>query len=124
MTRRGNNEFIMSPLSRALKVFKFVQRNGGPRALALVALSAPKYAALYKRLLTDARVPGHAKIALLGAAGFAVSPLNIPNYIPVLGALDDIAIIALANGYFMKQIPSHVLAEHREAVGLNDPNLP
>lgn len=91
--------------------------------MARLASSAPRYLALYRRLLTDARVPTYAKAALLGAAGFAVSPLNIPNYIPVLGALDDLAIIGLANGFFLKQIPAAVLAEHRAAVGLTENDL-
>jgi uncharacterized membrane protein YkvA (DUF1232 family) len=113
----------MNPFSKAVKIVKFVRRHGGPKAVTLIALSAPKYLTLYRKLLMDQRVPKHAKIALLAAAGFAVSPLNIPNYIPVLGAMDDLAIIALANGYFMRQIPAAVLDEHRNAVGL-DPDLP
>ena len=106
-----------------MKIANLVRRGGGINAVARLATSAPKYLALYRRLLTDARVPTYAKAALLGAAGFAVSPLNIPNYIPVLGALDDLAIIGLANGFFLKQVPAAVLAEHRAAVGLTENDL-
>ena len=102
---------------------RFIQRNGGLKAVGKLAQASPKYAALYRRLLTDSRVPQSAKLALVGAAGFVVSPLNLPNFIPVIGALDDVAILTIANGYFMKQVPADVLAEHRAAVGLT-PEMP
>ena len=108
----------MSMINRFWAIGKQIRRQGGLKATAKMAQSAPKYLALYKRLLADPRVPASAKAVLLGAAGFAVSPLNVPNYIPVIGAIDDIAIIILANGYFVKHVPAHVMAEHRSAVGL------
>ena len=51
---------------------------------------------------------------------FAVSPLNVPQYIPILGQLDDIGIALLAGSFFLKQVPMQVLAEHRHVVGLRD----
>lgn len=99
-------------------VGRFIQRGGGIKAVGKLAQASPKYLALYRRLLADSRVPQGAKVALLAAAGFVVSPLNIPNFIPVIGMLDDIAILSIANGYFMKQVAADVLAEHRAAVGL------
>jgi len=108
----------MNQLRRLWRVIQFVRREGGIRGAAKLARSAPMYLALYRRLLADPRVPKAAKAGLLGAAGFAVSPLNLPAFIPFVGALDEIAIIALAHGWFMKRIPKDVLAEHRAAVGL------
>ncbi len=108
----------MNQLRRLWRVAQFVRREGGLKGAAKLAQSAPKYLALYRRLLADPRVPKSAKVALLGAAGFAVSPLNFPAFIPFIGALEENAIIALAHGYFMKQVPEDVLAVHRAAVGL------
>lgn len=110
----------MNQLRRLWRLGQFVRREGGIKGTAKLAKAAPKYLALYRRLLADPRVPKSAKAALLGAAGFAVSPLNLPGFIPFIGALDDLAILALANGYFMKQISADVLAEHRAAAGLGD----
>ena len=110
----------MNQLRRLWRIAQFIRREGGIKGTAKLAQAAPKYLALYRRLLADPRVPKKAKIALLGAAGFAVSPLNIPAFIPVLGALDDIAIMSLAHGYFLKQVPADVLAEQRAAVGLGE----
>ncbi len=98
---------------------RFIQRGGGLKAVGKLAKASPKYLALYRALLADPRVPKTAKTALLAATGFVVSPLNLPNFIPVIGMLDDVAILTIANGYFMKQVPADVLAEHRAAVGLS-----
>lgn len=110
----------MNPLRNVWRVAQFVRREGGIQGAAKLAQAAPKYLALYRALLADPHVPRSAKTALLGAAGFVVSPLNIPAFIPIIGALDDLAILGLAHGYFMKHIPAAVLAKHRTAVGLGD----
>ena len=102
---------------------RFIQRGGGLKAVGKLAKASPKYLALYRALLTDPRVPKTAKTALLAATGFVISPLNLPNFIPLIGMLDDVAILTIANGYFMKQIPADVLAQHRAAVGLT-PDMP
>ena len=99
---------------------QYFGREGVRQGTTKIVQAIPKYIALYRRLLGDSRVPQSAKAALVGAGAFAISPLNIPNFIPVLGALDDIGIILLANGYFPKKVPDEVMAEHRAAVGLDN----
>ena len=73
--------------------------------------------------MTDPRVPVSAKAALAGALVFAVSPLNIPQYIPIIGALDDIGIVLFAGNYFLKQVPPDVLSQHRQTAGLRDSGI-
>ena len=102
------------------RIVQMTRRVGGLKAAQQLAQDAPKQLALFRLLLTDPRVPVSAKAVLIGAAVFAVSPLNIPNYIPVLGALDDIGIVLFAGNYFLKQVPASVLSEHRQTVGLSD----
>jgi len=108
----------MNFLRRFWLISQFLRREGGIQGTTKLAQAAPKYLALYRRLLADPRIPKSAKAALLGAGVFAVSPLNIPTFIPIVGALDDIGIMLMANSYFMKQVPVEVLAEHRAVVGL------
>ena len=100
------------------RILRMTRRAGGWRSALALARSAPKQAQLFRRLLTDPRVPLPAKAVLVGALAFAVSPLNVPQFIPVVGALDDIGIVLFAGGFFLKQVPPAVLAEHRHAVGL------
>lgn len=105
------------------QVWRFVQmtrRVGGWKAARQLARNAPKQLALYRLLLTDPRVPVTAKAVLVGALVFAVSPLNIPQFIPVIGALDDIGIVLFASSFFMRQVPKEVLSELRHQVGLSD----
>ena len=110
----------MNTLRRLYLLAQFFRRYGGVQGASKLVKASPKYLALYRRLMEDARVPKSAKIALVGAGAFAISPLNLPGFIPVIGALDDIGIILLANNYFLKKVPAKVLAEHRAAVELDD----
>ncbi|MDR1644038.1 MAG: DUF1232 domain-containing protein [Clostridiales bacterium] len=70
----------------------------------------------YKRKDT----PLLAKIAAVAAVGYALSPIDlIPDFVPLLGYLDDIIILPLLISLAVKLIPKHILAECREqAVGL------
>ena len=105
------------------RVVQMTRRVGGWKAAGQLAQNAPKQIALYRLLVTDPRVPLTAKAVLVGALVFAVSPLNIPQYIPVIGALDDIGIVLFASSFFMRQVPKDVLAELRHQVGLSDDGL-
>lgn len=96
------------------------RRVGGWKAAGHLASEALKQLALYRLLLTNTRVPVTAKAVLIGALVFAVSPLNIPQYIPVIGALDDIGIVLFAANYFLKQVPTDVLSDLRYQVGLRE----
>ncbi len=102
------------------RMIRMTRRVGGWRAAVMLAQTAPRQLHLFRRLLADVRVPVFAKVALVGALVFAVSPLNVPQYVPILGALDDIGIVLLAGNFFLKQVPLPVLVEHRRASGLTD----
>lgn len=109
-------EPIMNLVKQLWRLLSMTRRAGGWQALLQ---QGPKQVALFQRLLRDTRVPALAKAVLVGAAVFAVSPLNFPQYIPVVGAMDDIGIALLAIKFFLGQVPQDVLSEHRQAVGLD-----
>lgn len=102
------------------RMITMTRRVGGWRAAVLLARNAPKQIHLFRLLLADPRVPTLAKAALIGALVFAISPLNVPQIIPVIGALDDIGIVLLAGNFFLKQVPAAVLTEHRQTAGLEN----
>ena len=108
----------MNLMKQMVRILKMARRVGGLKAAALLVRQLPQQVLLFTRMLGDGRVPIVAKIGLVGAIVFAVSPLNVPQYIPVIGALDDIGIVLFAVDFFLKRIPLDVLAEHRRAVGL------
>jgi uncharacterized membrane protein YkvA (DUF1232 family) len=64
----------------------------------------------------DPRVPWHAKMLALAIAAYALSPIDlIPDFIPVLGYLDDLVLLPLAILLVVRLIPPALLAEHRAA---------
>ena len=64
----------------------------------------------------DPRVPWYAKAVALAVAAYALSPIDlIPDFIPVIGYLDDLIIVPLGILLAVRLIPADVLAEHRFA---------
>lgn len=64
----------------------------------------------------DPRTPLSAKIAAGLVAAYALSPIDlIPDFIPVLGYLDDLLIVPLGILLVVKLIPAALMAEFREA---------
>jgi len=63
----------------------------------------------------DKRVPLYAKAPAFIAVGLFFSPIDIiPDFIPLLGHLDDIIIIPLLIGLSKKLIPAEIYSEKRE----------
>jgi uncharacterized membrane protein YkvA (DUF1232 family) len=61
------------------------------------------------------RVPWHAKLIAVCAAGYLFSPIQlIPSFIPVIGFLDDFLVLFLGAKLIQKIIPPQVLTECRE----------
>jgi uncharacterized membrane protein YkvA (DUF1232 family) len=69
-------------------------------------------------LYLAARHPGtpwYAKLVVAGVVAYAFSPIDlIPDFIPVLGYVDDLILIPMGIALAIKLIPSSVLAECRE----------
>jgi uncharacterized membrane protein YkvA (DUF1232 family) len=62
----------------------------------------------------DPRTPLPARLFGLLVAAYALSPIDlIPDFIPVLGLLDDAILIPLGVCLFEKMVPADLLAEHR-----------
>src|SRR5207302_6682340 len=72
----------------------------------------PACATTMRRLRTDSRVPGKVKVALLFAVLWVVSPIDlIPEFLPVIGPLDDVVVVALVLRYTVRHIPAVALLE-------------
>jgi uncharacterized membrane protein YkvA (DUF1232 family) len=64
----------------------------------------------------DSRVPWYAKILIAFVVVHTFSPIDlIPDFIPVLGYLDDLIIAPLGIALAIRMIPEDVMAECREA---------
>lgn len=63
----------------------------------------------------DPRVPWFAKAFTACVVGYALSPIDlIPDFIPVLGYLDDLILLPVGIWLALKMIPSQVMAECRQ----------
>lgn len=64
----------------------------------------------------DPRVPWYAKAVATCMAVHGLSPISlIPEFIPILGYLDDLVIVPLGIWLAILLIPPPLLAEHRQA---------
>lgn len=80
---------------------------------------APLYARLLWALGTDPRVPSARKVMLVLAGLYVVSPVDlIPERIPIVGALDDVAVVVLALDVFFEGLPPALVAEKLEQLGI------
>ena len=65
-----------------------------------------------RRLRRDPRVPRRVKLAVGIAAVWVLSPIDlIPEFLPVIGPLDDIVVVALALRYAARRVPPEALVE-------------
>src|SRR3954468_9360889 len=67
----------------------------------------------------DPRTPWYAKALALAVAAYAFSPIDlIPDFVPVLGLLDDLILVPLGIWAVVRLIRPEVLAEHRPEASL------
>jgi uncharacterized membrane protein YkvA (DUF1232 family) len=65
----------------------------------------------------DPRVPWYAKVLMGLVLAYAFSPIDlIPDFIPVLGYLDDLIVIPLGIALALKMIPAQVMVDARQKV--------
>jgi uncharacterized membrane protein YkvA (DUF1232 family) len=102
------------PGERAVKTqIKAAVRRSRPFDIVRFVAHLPSFVKLFFRLLADPRVNWVPKAILLGAAVYAVTPLDfLPDLIPLVGELDDLTIFALACKSFIQLCPQNVVSEH------------
>jgi uncharacterized membrane protein YkvA (DUF1232 family) len=93
-------------------VMVILARRLPPGAAKDLASVLPACVTTARRLRRDPRVPWRAKIAVGFAALWVLSPVDlIPEFLPAVGPLDDVIVVAIAFRYAAHQVPRQVLAE-------------
>jgi uncharacterized membrane protein YkvA (DUF1232 family) len=86
---------------------------GSRTAAKELALLLPNLILLFKDLARDARVPRGSKVLLIFGALWFSSPIDlIPEFIPVLGPLDDAVVAALILRHLLRRAGVDVVSEH------------
>lgn len=92
----------------ALLLSRFLPEGAAKSAISLL----PSTLTLFQRLIRSKSVPRRARLVLLGGFLYAVSPVTIiPDFIPVVGKLDNFLALVLALRWSSAMIPVPVLLE-------------
>jgi len=74
-----------------------------------------KEAHIFYLVFKHPRTPWYAKLVAACTAAYLVSPIQlIPNFIPVIGSLDDVLVLCLGMNLLQKMSPPDVLSECRD----------
>ena len=88
------------------------------------ARKLPTYARLVWGLARDPRVPLEQKAVLGGIAAYLVFPIDlIPDFIPVIGELVDLAVLIFGLDWFIRNAPPDVVEEHMTRIAKHDDTL-
>jgi len=84
----------------------------GPEARALARL-VPDCLVLARGLLGDRDVPARCKLALAGLVLYLASPIDlVPDFLPVIGVLDDAILVALTLRWIVRVAGSERIGRH------------
>ena len=82
-------------------------------ALCSITQSPARLATLVASLMADKRVPGKVKATLTAVAAYLAMPFDlIPDFIPVLGYVDDLVLVVLVFDGVLNQIDEAIVAEY------------
>jgi uncharacterized membrane protein YkvA (DUF1232 family) len=97
-----------------------IRRALGFAAFLPLASRAPAYARLMLALVRDDRTPPARKAVLAAAAGYLILGRDIiPDDVPIIGGLDDLVVVVLAIDLFLEGVPSDVLHEKLDELGID-----
>jgi uncharacterized membrane protein YkvA (DUF1232 family) len=89
-----------------------VPERGRRERLRELALFLPHCVVLYKRLLVDPRVPARAKVLLAASLCYLLLPFDlVPDFLPVVGQLDDVAVVAATFAFVARAAGRDVVQE-------------
>lgn len=97
---------------------KMTQDTSNPGNRLGIVAELARNAQLVWRLLCDRRVSLPTKLIIPGVIGlYLLSPVDaMPDLLPLLGQLDDIAVLMIGVALFIEMAPRYVVEEHRAAL--------
>jgi uncharacterized membrane protein YkvA (DUF1232 family) len=96
------------------------RRSWSERARGLIS-AFKREVRVYRAVLADRRTPWPARVLLGLAVGYLFMPFDlIPDWIPVLGLVDDVIIVPGLVWLAMRFVPRALVEEHRGRIGAQD----
>lgn len=72
-------------------------------------------------VVRDPRTPWYARVVAAGVVAYALSPFDlIPDFIPVIGYLDDLVVVPLGIALVLKLVPVQVVAQCRQRAAASE----
>jgi uncharacterized membrane protein YkvA (DUF1232 family) len=127
MIRGGTRQVPSDPATDAIEGEVLVpggrwELDGRKVVIRLIGVVArvPRYFRLGWRLMNEPTVSRWGKAALGGGLAYALSPIDpIPGFIPIIGQLDDLAILLLGVRTALRSAPADVAEGHLHEAGLS-----
>lgn len=92
-------------------------KNLGWRGFFRLITHLPTFSKVFIRLMKDPRVSLAPKLLVLAIAAYVVLPLDIvPDFIPGLGQMDDLAVVLVGLRFFLRLCPADIVREHMDAI--------
>jgi uncharacterized membrane protein YkvA (DUF1232 family) len=89
-----------------------------------IAARAPVYGRLMAELAVDGRVPWSRKAILGMAAAYVLSPVDIiPDFVPLIGRVDDVMVTIVALDLFLEGVPRELMIEKMYTLGIDGREL-
>ena len=89
-----------------------------------IASRAPIYGRLFLELVRDGRVPWSRKVLLGLAAAYVASPIDlVPDFVPFISRIDDVAVVVLALDAFLESVPRELMIEKMYSLGIDGREL-
>jgi len=84
-----------------------------------LAPRVPTYSKLLMSLVRDERVPASRKALLAVAGAYVLSPIDlVPDWLPLVGGLDDVLVVVLAVETFLAGLPPRLIEEKLDELGI------
>lgn len=78
-----------------------------------LAMLLPNLVLLLGELMRDKRIPKRVKLVLAGTAAYLATPMDvIPDFIPVIGYLDDLVLVSVVMDGLLNHVDRAVIKEH------------
>jgi uncharacterized membrane protein YkvA (DUF1232 family) len=105
--------FVIVALVAAFVAWKVLRSDGRRLARRIGKLRFRDKIAFVRDVMRDKRVPWWSKLIAGALVVYLASPIDlIPDFIPVLGQLDDLAMALIVGGLLLRSVPREVIEEH------------